>query len=119
MNLLKKLIVWVVFVGLPIFYSSNVFGMFGINSWNDDREPSSSSDVGSNIFAIIVIILMLYRYPTFTLAFLASFSAIAIMINGGNTIAWFVLIVGGSLALYLKITQKESKNKIEPEKINE
>ncbi|MBU0730254.1 MAG: hypothetical protein KKE17_03375 [Proteobacteria bacterium] len=81
--------------------------MFGINSWDDDRDPSGGG-FGETIFAIVVIGAFLFKFPVFTLYFLSLIGGIAVILNAPNiNLAWFMLIGCGILAVYFHIQLKK------------
>lgn len=86
--------------------ATNAMAMWGINSWDDDRGPSSG---GGGLVAIIFFGVMLYHAPLPTSAFLAACGGLGIMINGGTTFAWICLIVFGGVSLILISDRKRKK----------
>jgi len=88
-----------------LFLCSNAMAMWGISSWDDDRGPSG----GIDLIPIIFGVAMLYMFPLFTSASIAAISALAIMHNGGTTLAWISLFVFGGMAIILKLDSRHKQ----------
>ena len=94
-KLRKGMVLAVLLAWQTLFFCSNAMAMWGISSWDDGREPSG----GMNLVPILFGGVMLYMFPLFTSASIAALSALAIMHNGGTTLAWVFLVVFGGMAI--------------------